>query len=71
MHYAAHLRGCYFAVILLLFLRYCLTMIYLTVTCLVAHGQGALILIRISRFLRASVSEAYGKVYLGNADRHL
>ncbi len=47
------------------------TMIYLTVTCLVAHGQGALILIRISRFLRASVSEAYGKVYLGNADRHL
>ncbi len=68
MHYAAHLRGCYFTVIFEVLPR---TMIYLTVTCLVAHGQGALILIRISRFLRASVSEAYGKVYLGNADRHL
>ncbi len=68
MHYAAHLRGCYFAVIFEVLPR---TMIYLTVTCLVAHGQGTLILIRISRFLRASVSEAYGKVYLGNADRHL
>jgi len=68
MHYAAHLRGCYFAVIFEVLQR---TMMYLSVTCLVAHGQGALILIRISSFLRASVSEADGKVYLGYADRHL